>query len=320
VRPVVQVHPRAPVMKDKIFTWRGLVEYLGVLSPNKKQIKDLSSLVTICRIGGIGIPISYQKTKYSKKDISVIKKMLKWWSFLAQESNEEFRDQYTTKVLANALIQSINKKKSLITYSVFCPSYKKGVGVVGYTGVLGSYTQKIINKFVDFVYKSNQVGVETKGLVYFSDLLLENYNSIKKTNYKNDLQSNYAQFQQMFSRLDFRKLITVKLLSEVPYFKKYIGEKGIEKGAIDVPAEIINLVKERNSFFYKDNLGWNEKQVEDRTIILARCYSLIGDYFRKNIPGGIMYWVESAYERGRMYHGAKQEIPIPIVYPKKDEN
>lgn len=306
-------------MKDKIFAWHELVEYLGVFLSSKKQIKDLSSLVTICRLSGIGIPISYQKTKYSKKDISILRKVFRWWSFLAQESNEEFRDQYTTKVLAKALIRSINKKESLIIYSVFCPSYKKGVGAVGYTGILGSHTQKTINKLVNFVYKSNQAGVETKGLVYFSDLLLENYNRLKKTDFKKDLLNNYDQFRKMFFKLDFRKLITVKLLSDVPPFKEYIGGKGIEKGIIDVPAEIINLVKERNNVFYKGILGWSEKQVEERTKILLRCYSFMGDYFRKNLPDGIMYWAESAYERGRIYHGMKQELPIPIIYPKKDD-
>lgn len=306
-------------MKDRIFTWRELVESLDVLSSNEEQIKDLSHVVTICRLSGIGVPVSYQKTKYSEYDLFIIKKIIKWWSLLAQESNAEFRDQYTAKSLTNALIQSINKKKPLVIYSIFCPSYKKGVGAIGYTGVLGSYTQKMINKFVNFVYKSNEMGIETRGLVYFSDLLLESYNKLKKIDYHEDLKNNNAQFREMFTKLDLKKLITVKLLSEVSNFKKYIGEKGIEKGKIDVPIEVIDLVKERNGVFYKNVLGWDDKQVEKRTKILARCYSFMGSYFRENIPDGIMYWIESAYERGRMYHGIKQESPIPIIYPKKDE-
>jgi len=64
-------------------------------------------------------------------------------------------------------------------------------------------------------------------------------------------------------------------------------------------------------------LGWEDSLVVDRTKTLARCYSYMGDVFRKKYPDGIMFWVESAYERGKMYSGMNLHYPIPIIYPLK---
>jgi len=305
-------------MKNKILSWYELVKYLR-LFPSTERIKDISGLITQCRLNGIGIPVSYQKTRYSDKDLKLIKKIIKWWVFLTQKSNEEFRDQYTSKAIANAIIHAVIFNKPLIIYSVFCPSYRKGIGAIGYTGMVGDYTQKMIIKYINFIYGSNQLGVNTSGKVYFSDLLLENYQKLKNTTYEKDLRSNYIHFRKLFRKKDYKKLISVSLLSRITYFRKNIGKEGITRGPINIPPEIFNVVRERNSIFYKKVLGWSEKQVIERTKILARCYSFMGDYFRKKFPYGIMYWVESAYERGRMYHGNHQKLPIPIIYPRKND-
>jgi len=305
-------------MKNKILSWKELVKYLRIF-PSAREIKDISSLITQCRLNGVGAPVSYQKTKYSDRDLKLIKKIIRWWVFLAQKSNEEFRDKYTSREIAKCIIHSIILNKPLIVYSIFCPSYRKGIGAVGYTGVVGDYTQKMIIKYIDFIYGSNQLGMDTRGKVYFSDLLLENYQKLKNTTYEKDLRANYIHFRKLFRERDYKKLISVSLLSRITYFRKNIGKEGIVRGPLNIPPKIFNIVRERNSIFYKKVLGWSEKQVIERTKILARCYSFMGGYFRKKFPYGIMYWVESAYERGKMYHGDNQKLPIPIIYPRKND-
>jgi len=271
-------------------------------------------------MSGVGVPVSFQKTRYSPEDLELLSKLITWWILLEDECEESFRDKRTVQALINTLVRfPLKGNKHLVIYSVFCPSYKKGMGEVGYTGILGERSKKVIQKFVDFVYKSNEIGLETLGLALFSDLLLENFDMLQDTSYKIDLCANYTQFSNLFSKLDTRNLIEVKESSEIPEFRKGIGERGITSGEVGVSEEVFDLVNKRNRVFYADTFGWNNTQIEERTKLLARCYAYMGGYFRKMLPNGVMYWSESAYERGMLYHGLKQDSPIPIVYPKKDE-
>lgn len=290
-----------------------------VLNESLVSEDGLSGLITKARQRGIGKPITFQKTEYSENDFQKISVLIKWWNLLNTKTLVEFRDKATNETIQNIIIDTILEKKPLTIYSIFCPSYKKGIGAIGYTGVIGNHTKQLIKEIASFIYQSREIGINTKGLVYFSNLLLENLDLLKNTEYKSDLENNFEFFKHEFKLNDPENLINVELLSGVEVFNSQIGEKGITDGNIAIPDEIYDLVLNRNKIFYKNNLGWNDQQVEVRTKILARSYAFMGSNLNKIFPNGIMFWVESAYERGRMYNGMDQNNPLAIIYPIKND-
>lgn len=302
--------------KTVILTWQ---EIVGLIAPGVElDQKGMSSLITQARQLGIGKVISFQKTAYSQKDLDRLKIIINWWNFLNKSTIPELRDLKTEKKIQKLVIESVGNKKPLIIYSIFCPSYKKGKGAYGYRTNIGKNTKAFISKLISFINCSSDFGLDTSAKVYFSDLLLENYLKLKGTNYQQDLEKNYQDFKKEVLRTGKGK-IKISKLSSFKEIQKKIGEKGILGGPIGVPRNVYETVFTRNKIFYLGQLGWNEKMVKERTSVLARCYSFMGEALRKKFPKGIMFWTESAYERGKMYSGFSQENPLPIIYPQKNE-
>ncbi len=302
--------------QSNVFNWKEIVE-LCLSNSSSVSIPGISQLVNAARQRKIGTPISYQKTNYSKFDIDILCKLLKWWKFLNETSSLEFRDKSTSRKIQQTIIDVVLSGYPLLIYSVFCPSYKKGIGEIGYTGSTGNHTKKMVAEMSTFVHTSNEI-IPTQGIVYFSDLLLENYNLLKNTAYHSDLTNNYSDFQQVFKLQDPQGAIETKLLSEIQVFADEIGESGLTADNSPIPADTYRTVYLRNLVFYRENLGWSEDQVATRTKTLAASYAFMGNIFRFLHKSGLMYWTESAYERGPMYNGMDQLNPLPIIYPIKN--
>ncbi|MFA5173090.1 MAG: hypothetical protein WC435_01645 [Candidatus Paceibacterota bacterium] len=297
-----------------IFSWKEIV----VRNLSKDCLsynKDWSSVITYARQFGIGKYFSFQKTEYSKDDLNNISKILNLWVFLGLFSNIEFRNKDTTKELLKYFILSIKNDEPIKIYGIFCPSYKEGKGKIGYKGCLGQKTEYSIGLMCNFINNLNKLGIKTDAYAYFSDLLLENYEKLIGTNYKKDIKNNFLEFKNKFK--DFSILIHVKKLSDIRKLKYILGEKGFCSKKSNQYGKLFKIIQQRNSVFYKNKLGWNDKDVLERTKILLDSYDVIGKLFKKKFPNGIMFWTESAYERGIMYNTSLKKNIIPIIYPKK---
>lgn len=302
-------------MNTHIFTWEEALNHVYSDNSIRKTDGDWCSVLTYSRKLGLGAPVTFQRTKYSDGDLNTLRKIVQWWSFLNEFSNLEFRDKITTQNILRNVLPSFIQNKDLIIFTIFCPSYKKGKGEVGYTGSLGRNTIKEIELMSMFVNKSLKMGVNVHAVAYFSDLLLENYSLLQNTDYKQDLENNFLAFQN-----EFRKnstTVETYRLSEIESLKNSIGEAGFVESEIDQNSNLFKKINTRNAVFYKKELGWNEKMVSERTKILLSSYSLMGLFFKNKFPRGIMFWTESAYERGKMYNTKLKENIIPIIYPKK---
>lgn len=300
--------------KTKILTWEQAVKEVSLGNVSLSQ-KDIASLVTYARKAGIGKIVTFQKTEYTHDDLNKLKVFLDWWNLLNNETANEWRDKETSiliqKIVANSLVSDL--KVSI--YAVFCPSYNKGIGAFGYTGVTGKHTKSTITKMSEFVKLSSKIGLKIEATAYLSDLILENYEKLQGTDYKQDLLKNFTDFKNQFSLKN--KAVTVKFLSDIPELSHKLAEKGFVTKKESVSPKIFSRVYERNLIFYKEVLGWNEAQVEKRTKVLASSYAYMGEVFNKLYPKGIMYWTESAYERSSMYSGMHPQKTIPIIFPNK---
>jgi hypothetical protein len=300
----------------KILTCKQLVSSLIDSSVDQKN-NNFGELITLTRTHKIGKPLTFQKIEYSQEDLILLKKIITAWSWIDQNGNREFRSKRINKEIQSNLIRTIKENGTLLIYAIFCPSYKTGLNAIGYTGKVGDRTKKIIKDFSRYIYEINKIGIKIKGIVYFSDLLLENYDLLIKTNYKKDLRTNFEEFKKNFKQNDPLELISVDLLSAIKVLNKKIMERGITKGKIGVPLPIFNLILKRDLLFYKEKLGWDESKVVDRIKLLSRCYCFMGKVLKKKYLNGLMYWTESSYERANMYNGLDQDHPLAIIFPKK---
>lgn len=296
---------------SNIINWKTAV---NIVMGNDTYVsqKNLSSLVTYARKFGIGKEITFQKTEYQDIDLDNLKKLIRWWCYLNKVTYQELRDNITSFKIQKIISKAIANNNKIILYAIFCPSYIKGEGEIGYTGKTGENTKKKILNLERFVSKSINLGLKVSVNVYFSDIMLENYEKLKGTDYRVKLNKNFDDFKSYFSsnKFNFYKLSDFKQLN------KSIGETGILSGKLHISKKIYIKLLNRNRVFYKNILGWKEKEITKRTKILIRSYQLLGLYFRKKYPEAIMYWVESSHERGIMYSIPILNNPIPIIYPK----
>ena len=303
--------------KSLTLTWQQLV---FLVSPDllPMKLKDISSVVTFSRLNGIGRPLTYQKTIYDERDLKTLRTIFEWWVIINKFAIPEYRNSETTESLVKRVCTAILQSKKLAVYAVFCPSYKTGKGAYGYTGIIGNHTKKYIKKFCNFISESKKAGLQIHAVAYFSDLLLENFERLRGTNYKKDLKKNFKSFLEEFGKLQQHGEIEVKKLSGISEAKSQIGEKGITQGELGIHERLFSRVYKRNIAFYHHELGWTKGMVKKRTEILARSYSCLGQILKMKHPNGVMVFVESAYERGDMFSGDSNTDPIPIIYPRKD--
>ncbi len=304
---------------EKVFTWNEIVKEImpqGSFGENPSN-KNWCSVITFARKFGIGEPISFQKTSYSPAEVGMLKKILAWWEYLGEFSNVEFRDNLMTREMLRCVISSLKSEKPVKIYAVFCPSYATGKGVVGYTGKVGPRTKSSISSMVSFLERSNDLGIKMEGVAYFSDLLLENYEKLQGTDYKKDLESNFREFEDIL--IQSRFITEVKKLSEIKDLEKEIGERGIEPADLkEDSGKLFECIYKRNIPFYEEELGWGDEEIRQRTKTLIGSYRILGRFFKNLFPDGLMFWTESAYERGLMYNaGLDKENVIPIIYPRK---
>ncbi|HEY4483584.1 MAG TPA: hypothetical protein VI752_00190 [Candidatus Paceibacterota bacterium] len=303
--------------KDKLtgYTWKEIVQ---LVYPDSISLpKDMSTIITKARTKGIGRQISPQKTYYSKDDIKKITILIKWWVFLDSYCDKSWRSSFSTKNISNLAIDSIIKSEPLTIISIFCPSYKVGIGSFGYNKHIGNTTIKYIDLLVEFVSRSKELGVLVNSRVYFSDLILENLEALKREgNYHGDLELNYFSFVEAFK---LRKCNNIKMfkLSELKGCFKRIGESGVCSQGVSLSPSVFNQVNTRNRVFYKNNFGWTDSEIEDRTKIIVNSYLELAAILKKEFPDSIILWTENAFERGLIYEN-HSTFPMSVIYPKKD--
>jgi hypothetical protein len=301
--------------KHKVLTWKQLLDIImpGLSHPPK----NISGLITRAKNKGIGKQITVQKTEYSDSDLKKMNKLMRWWVFLDSFSNSDCRIDLTAQAIQDRVIDSVNDNKPITIFSVFCPSYKMGIGVYGYNGTIGERTRYFINAVSEFVLKSEEIGIMIDAHVYFSDLILENLDKLKgHDGYKNDLKNNYLAFCEEFSCRSSGKIKTY-LLSDVPECRQEIGELGVISN-IHLPNNISRQILDRNTVFYRSRLGWSDQQIKERTDIIIGSYIQLAKIFKSKIPEGIILWTESALERGLIYESLTQYY-FPVIYPRSPD-
>lgn len=290
-------------------------KYLGFTSITPRFRRDLQTMLTRGKKFGLVKSINQKSFEISKGSQGTLENIAQFLCWMNENETENLRTQEETEILIDGLILS-GKSQVLTVMAFLCPSYKKGLEACGFNSSIGETTKRGIKNTYKVYSKLKELGFGVEMLVIFSDLVLENYDELKKNGDLDDINQNVLSAREFTNSISGS--ISFKRLSDYSFAKERIPLKGIEGEPNRVPKSVYNLVLRRNMNFYINQFGWCEQKVLDRTKILACTYPVIGDFFRRDLGNILFVYTANSLERSRMYQGLEAKTnPIPIFFPKK---
>ncbi len=238
--------------------------------------------------------------------------ILLWFDYLHKIETIGWRPNNLTRKITKLLQDS--EKYPINFYSLFCPSYKKGIGMHGFrTDAVGDTTIWGVKMLLEIERFTNFLGFKTtKPEAIFFDLAVEQPE--KSLAELDDLEANIVNFKkQIPNSIAFKKLSQV-----YPVLADVVGYQGVKLNPLPIPNKIFLRIIERGQKFYQ-LFGWSEAQILERSRVIASSEGLVGYILRDSKPNGIMVYTPTMLERASIYSGRRQNDPLPIIFPKHDE-
>ena len=258
---------------------------------------------------GVGKKISRQKVSLTNKESGALLKSNNFSKLLLRLHNYGSLTKFQQKDLERYIYQVGFGLQPMNIVSIFCPSYKRGTGEVGYNSEIGPRTRaniKILSYIKEICQKYN---IPCTITIYFSDLLLENYSKLITVDYKSQLNNNYNDLV-----LKVSSIATVRKLSELGDLASSISTNaGNCLPIIDIDEKDQQLLIARNRITYQTIFGWSEREVRKRTTELINAYPYLAKAINYYHPNAMYYWSETAIERVRLM----PNLAIPLFMPKK---
>jgi len=280
----------------------------------KEKAKIVHLGISVLRKNGVGENIGNQKIKYTEEEFTILRKISSFLVWLDRYECKHFRTTKETEELVRSLLTSLKENRKILLFALFCPSYKKGKAVKGFNEGIGDTTQRGIESLSTIYNITRFLQIPCEAKAIYGDLALENSDKLNKNDF-NDLGINFKNFkmfgENINSDIEFTKLSNIGACKEV------IGTLGITNGSIPLDPKEIKRITKRSRPFYKETLGWKDKDITKRTEDLARSCSFIAKEIRETNPLSIMVMTENIYERAKFYQGGEQNKTLPIFYPEK---
>lgn len=250
----------------------------------------------------------FDELKYVAKFTEFNNNILNWFRYLQEIEIVGWRNKLVTKKICSIL----QKNEPLYFYALFCPSYKKGIGEVGFrTDDVGDTTKNGLKVLKEIVVKTRQLGFKCLDPeVIFFDVALEQPE--KTMDMLDDLKKNINNFCKYIPNG-----VNFALLSEkFPELLDIVGYHGIIIDPLPVDETILNRIVERGGKFYQ-LFGWDMDKIINRSKVIASSEATVGNIIRSKMPNSIMVYTPNMLERAQVYSGRHQDDPLAIIIPKK---
>lgn len=251
---------------------------------------------------------NFDELKYVANLTNFDEKILIWFKYLQEYEITGWRNKLVTKKICNVL----QNNEPIQFYSLFCPSYLKGEGAVGFrTDDVGNTTKNGLDKLKEITDYTKKIGFECiEPTAIFFDIALE---QPEKTIYLlEDLKKNINNFKKYL-----HKNMKFEILSEkFPELFEIVGYGGIILDPLPVKEEILERIIERGGKFYQ-LFGWDKEQIIQRSKVIASSEATVGTFLRINMKNAIMVYTPTMLERAQVYSGKQQNNPLAIIVPKK---
>lgn len=236
-------------------------------------------------------------------------KILSWFRYLQTFEVVGWRNKQVTKKIC----QILQRDEPIHFYSLFCPSYLKGEGATGFRiDDVGNTTKNGIKRLMEITETTKKLGFSCdKPEAIFFDVALE---QPEKTIFMiDDLKKNIENFcKYVPAEMQFEILS-----NKFPELMDIIGYNGIIINPLPVNEVVLNRIIERGKKFY-ELFGWDIEKIIERSKVIASSEATVGTFIRNKMPNAIMIYTPTMLERAQIYSGKRQEDPLAILVPKKN--
>lgn len=255
----------------------------------------------------------YDDLKSIVETIGFNKVVLDWFSYLHSIEVTGWRPKLVTQKISR-MLASASDENPIEFFALFCPSYKKGLGLHGFrTDDVGSTSKIGVLNLSKITKETISLGIPCKEpSAIFFDIAIEQ--PTKTLSEISDLKTNIQNLKKyMHAGMKF------SLLSEVfPNLFDTIGYKGIKISPLPIPQKILDRITIRGGKFY-EHFGWSKSKIQERSEVIASSEALVGNTIRYEMPNSIMIYTPTMLERAQIYSGMKYESdPLPIIFPKHE--
>lgn len=185
--------------------------------------------------------------------------------------------------------------KQVNFHALFCPGYTKN----GYKSYLGNTTMWKLKALYEIKKMLKSNGIDLSMTCYYSDVFLENCNSILEPNWKEQLDYNRELFH-----IEGEKYFECKFVKNASDISIFSDKKSLE-GYVD--EDIINQIpKTTYDAFVKGNkkfytlMGFSEEQMKYRNDRLITMYRMFSNYLNLQ-SNSVFLPMENMYERENIF-------------------
>lgn len=238
------------------------------------------------------------------------KDIMNWFRYLQSFETIGWRNKLVTKKLCNIFLEN----KPIQFYALFCPSYLKGKGKVGFrTDDVGNTTRIGLKNLMKITEETRKLGYKCNNpKAIFFDVALEQPE--QTVNMIDDLKCNIENFKKYVpENMEF-----CLLSEEFPEVMDIIGYHGIVIDPLPVDEIILKRIIERGKKFY-ELFGWSFEKIEERSKVIASSEAVVGMFLRNKMGNAIMIYTPTMLERAQVYSGKHQDEPLAIIIPERDD-
>lgn len=260
--------------------YEDLIDRLNIVSDaeNKKIVKAIVHSL-----------INNEQARIIKQDIDINYALFEQLYNILNELKDFFDYRYSTKVDLTKFLNYVLTKEVLNIHAIFCPGYTKD----GYKNYIGNNNSSRLIILKDLKTRLIEMSIPTNINIELADIFLENTDSSKNKNWKEELNIHRAEFIRVSSQY-FEKKNIIKL-SDI--FTGLDYEKGFINTEI-CSGKTYDSFYKNNMEFYK-KMNWNANEIANRNDKLYTIYTIISEYISQK-PNGIYVPMETMYSRSKV--------------------
>jgi hypothetical protein len=240
-----------------------------------------------------------------------------FWKNLILSETEGFRDDVGRLSFHKLLKEVINNDETINYFGVLCPSYKKGIGAIGFANEPGNTTYRAFANLERMAENTRALGIKCDTRMFFADISIENPEKFSQQDWE-DFKKNIW-LDSIIAKAHNVQFST--LIEFAPELGEIVGKTGklINVNKINVSKKAFDRSLWRDRQFYPKNFGWTENEADKRTTIHAQSYFWQGEFIRKKFKYPVMVYSAYDYEKAGLYNGKGGDLWPCIIFPLKSE-
>lgn len=193
------------------------------------------------------------------------------------------------------IIDNKTLKKKINFHALFCPGYTKN----GYKEHLGNTTLWKLKALHDIMNMFRNINIESSIICYYSDVFLENCDSLLEPKWKEQLNNNRNLFHMEGKK--YFECNCIRNVSDISIFSHEKDKDGfVDKKIISsIPLSTYNAFVKGNENFY-NSMGFTKEQMKFRNDRLITMYRMFSDYLNK-LDNVVFLPMENMYERENIF-------------------